>query len=95
MLELNKNQLPYNTEVIFNGFNTKEIYIIKETEKAFLMSVSKSVQKGTSNLREYKEFTFWCPKSVWFNDDNFNTIYSDGYLSETVYFNCPYYLIKN
>ena len=88
-MELLKSELPYNTEVIFEGFNTQEMYIINETEKSFLMRVSKLVKKGTSKMSEYKTFDFWCPKTVWFNDGNFR------YENDLAYFKCPYYLIKN
>ena len=89
MLELEKKQLPYNTEVVMNGFNNQEIYILKETEKAFLLCYTKIVRRGTSMVSDHKEISFWCPKSVWYNDRNF--IY-DG--KNPVIFNPPYFLIK-
>ena len=59
-LELSKDQLPYNTEVIMEGFNNQEIYILKGTEKAFLMCYTKLVKRGTSMINDHKEITFWC-----------------------------------
>lgn len=93
MLELEKKELPYNTEVVMNGFNNQEIYILKETEKAFLLCYSKIVKRGTSMVSDHKEFSFWCPKSVWFNDRNF-TNYGKIDEKNPVIFNPPYFLIK-
>lgn len=90
MKEFKENQLPYRTEVIMQGFNCNEISIIKETDKAFLLCYTKSIKKGTSLVSEIKEFTLWCPKSVWFNDKNF---IEDEYKNEKI-FNPPYFLRK-
>lgn len=93
-LELSKDQLPYNTEVIMEGFNNQEIYILKETEKAFLMSYTKLVKRGTSMINDHKELTFWCPKSVWFNDENFEN-FGDHYDGiNPVIFKAPYFLLR-
>lgn len=92
--ELDKKELPYNTEVKMNGFNNEDIFILKETEKAFFMCYNKIIRRGTSMINDHKEITFWCPKSVWFNDKNFT---NEGQLhnpNKPVIFNPPYFIIK-
>jgi hypothetical protein len=94
MEQLQKSEFPYNTEVIMSGFNNKEIKILKETEKALFMCYTQMVKRGTSKISDHKETTFWCPKSVWFNDNNFS---NSGQLHDTskpVIFNAPYFIIK-
>ena len=93
-LELSKDQLPYNTEVIMEGFNNQEIYILKETEKALLMCYTTLVRRGTSMVSDRKEITFWCPKSVWFSDKYFEN-YGHNYDGiNPVIFKAPYFLLK-
>lgn len=94
LLELDKNQLPFNTEVVMNGFNNQEIHILKETPKAFLMCYTKIVRRGTSMVNDHKEITFWCPKSVWFNDDNFENYGENHDPKNPVVFNAPSFLMK-
>ena len=93
-LELQKNQLPYNTGVVMNGFNNQEIYIIKETEKAFLLCYTKIVRRGTSMVNDHVEKTLWCPKSVWFNEDNFSNVGPSQDPTMPVVFNAPYFITK-
>lgn len=92
MLELKQWELPFNTEVVMDGFNNGEISILKETPKAFLMCYTKTVRRGTSMVSDHKEFTFWCPKSVWFNDDNFVNAGQMHDSSKPVIFKPPYFL---
>jgi len=94
MLELQKSELPYNTEVVMSGFNNQEIHILKETEKAFFMCYTKIVKRGTSMVNDHKEITFWCPKSVWFNDDNFTNSGQMHDPNKPVVFNAPYFIMK-
>jgi hypothetical protein len=95
MIELQKSELPYNTEVVMSGFNNKEIKIIKETEKAFFMCYTKIVKRGTSMVSDYEEVTFWCPKSVWYNDSNFrNGGHNHNPKNGSVIFNAPYFIMK-
>jgi len=84
---------PFNTEVLMNGFECGEIVILSETEKAFLMSYGKKIRRGTSKIFDRKEIEFWCPKSVWFNQDNFDNA-GDFYEESKgpVVFNPPYFL---
>ena len=84
---------PYHTEVVMNGFGNGEIVILKETEKAFQMSYAQKVRRGTSKVLDREEFVFWCPKSVWFNDNNFVNA-NDSYIESNgpVVFNPPYFL---
>lgn len=84
---------PYYTEVKMNGFKNGEIVILSETEKAFLMSYAKEVRRGTSKVIDRKEITFWCPKTVWFNDDNFKNA-GDSYIESEgpVIFNPPRFI---
>jgi hypothetical protein len=91
-LEIEKSELPYNTEVIMSGFNNQEIYIIEETEKAFLMCYEKKIKRGMTIDR--KEITFWCPKSVWFNDKNFINSGNTHDSSKPVTFKAPFFVIK-
>ena len=91
-LDLQKSQLPYNAEVVMSGFNNQEIYILKETEKAFFMCYTKMVRRGTSMVNDHKEITFWCPKSVWFNDDNFTNSGEMHDSSKPIIFNPPYFI---
>ena len=87
----NKIKFPYRTEVQMSGFENGEIVILKETEKAFFMCYSKSIRRGTSMVSDKKEFTFWCPKSIWNNDRNFDNLNDD---SKPVVFNAPSFLLK-
>lgn len=83
----------FHTEVLMNGFQCGEIVILSETEKAFYMSYTKKVRRGTSKVIDRKEITFWCPKSVWFNDQNFYNG-GDSYIESNgpVVFNPPHFL---
>ena len=86
-------KFPYHTEVLMNGFGNGEIVILSETEKAFLMSCAKKVRRGTSKMIDRNEFTFWCPKTVWFNDSNFENA-GHSYIESkgAVVFNPPHFL---
>ena len=84
---MKKFETPIRTEIIdINGF---EISIIGETEKAYLVILSKSVRKGTSKFFERKEIEKWIPKSVWDNDNNF---IQQAENSSQIIFNTPYFL---
>jgi len=86
-------QFPYRTEVLMNGFGNGEIVILLETEKAFKMSCAKKVRRGTSKVIDRNEFIFWCPKTVWFNDNNFENA-GHSYIESKgpVVFNPPHFL---
>lgn len=84
---------PYYTEVLMNGFKNDEIVILSETEKAFRMSFAQKTRRGTSKVIDRKEVTFWCPKSVWFNENNFDNA-GHSYIESNgpVVFNPPHFL---
>ena len=84
---------PFHTEVLINGFQCGEIVILSETEKAFRMSYVQKIRRGTSKVIDRKEITFWCPKSVWFNQNNFDNA-GDSFDESKgpVVFNPPHFL---
>jgi len=76
-----------------SGFNNKEIKILKETENAFFMCYTKVVKRGTSMVNDFQEFTFWCPKSVWFDEKYFtNGGHNHNPKNGSVIFNAPNFL---
>ena len=90
-LELDPSELPYNTEVIYNG---AEIHFIKETEKAFLLCYTTLVRRGTSKISDHVEHTVWCPKSVWANNNNFEDEKLGSEETGRVFFKMPYFMNK-
>ena len=90
---MRKFDAPIRTEIQWNKINDSSMTIIGETDKAFLFVISKLVRKGTSKVSETQEREQWIPKSVWNNDDNFDTYLTGGDRGiEMMNFNPPYFL---
>tara|TARA_R100000951_G_C2569076_1_gene158138 strand:- start:33 stop:308 length:276 start_codon:yes stop_codon:yes gene_type:complete len=90
---MKKFDAPIRTEIQWNKINDSSMTIIGETDKAFLFVISKLVRKGTSKVSETQEREQWIPKSVWNNDDNFDTYLTGGDRGiQVMNFNPPYFL---
>lgn len=90
---MKKFDAPIRTEIAWNKIENSSMTIIGETEKAYLFVVSKLVRKGTSKVSERQEREQWIPKSVWNNDDNFETYLIGGDRGiQVTNFNPPYFL---
>jgi len=90
---MKKFDTPIRTEIQWNKIKDTSMSIIGETDKAFLFIISKLVRKGTSKVSELQEREQWIPKSVWDDDNNFDTYLTGGDRGILVMnFNPPYFL---
>jgi len=90
---MKKFDAPIRTEVEWDSIRDSSMSIIGETDKAFLFIISFLVRKGTSKVSERQEREKWIPKSVWNNEDNFDTFLLGGDRGvEVKNFNPPYFL---
>lgn len=81
---------PINTEVIYNG---SEIYIERETEKAYFMFFENLNFGKLNPMKPHTEF--WCPKSTWENQDNFIKEDVAGKLTGNLIFKFPNWIKTN
>ena len=91
---MKKFDAPIRTEVQWNNINGSSMSIIGETDKAFLFIISFLVRKGTSKVSEWQEREQWIPKSVWDNEDNFDTFLLGGDRGVEVKCFIPPYFLK-
>lgn len=90
---MNKFEQPVRTEMLWDNLKDSSMSIIGESEKAYLFVVSKLVRKGTSMSFHRVEREQWIPKSVWDNDNNFDTYLLGGDRGvEVTTFKPPYFL---
>lgn len=79
---------PVNTEIkLLVGFQEfSEIFIIGETDKAYLIAYNKPYKRGTG-ISTYNEVTQWIPKKIWYDDK-----YFEEASNEDIIFNRPIWL---
>jgi len=83
-----KLEKPINTKVqMIVGFREfSDIFILGETEKAFLISYNKPYKRG-AGVSSYNEATQWIPKKIWYD-----TKYFEKHSNDDIIFNRPIWL---
>ena len=89
---MKKFEKPIRTEILWDGIRDSSMFILGETDKAYLFIVSKLVRRGTSMVSKRVENEKWIPKSVWDKDSNFETYMLEGDGIEVTTFKPPYFL---
>lgn len=81
-----ENPINTETQVLVGYQEFSEIFILGETEKAYLVAYNKPYKKGVG-VSTYNEVTQWIPKKIW-NDEKYFENHSNGDLI----FNRPVWL---
>lgn len=89
---MKKFENPLRTNFLWSNEDDSSISILGETEKAVLLVVGYNRRKGTSLTSERVVFEKWVPKSVWNNENNFETTRFRGEGDYVTYFKPPYFL---
>ena len=92
---MKKFEKPIRTDIQWNGTRDSSMFIIGETDKAYLFVISKLVRKGTSMVSNRIEHEQWIPKTIWDKENNFNTYNLEGDGIEITSFNPKSLLINS